>query len=115
LTDLQSGVLSVTHTRQHSQHQLDVSVVFLTDVLELVVRILDGCCCCCWLLVVIVSYLRIVHHQLIRKYREMTKPSQNKTASPVATQWYRLLLLARTTYYALSMGMNQQFFVFCPW
>jgi len=37
----------------------------------------------------------------------------------VAMQWYRLLLLAayglrRMPYYALSMGMTQQFFVFCP-
>jgi len=36
---------------------------------------------------------------------------------PAATQWYRLLLLAAyvlwcTPYYALSMGMTQQFFVF---
>ena len=37
-----------------------------------------------------------------------------------ATQWCRLLPSAaygvrRTPYYALSMGMTQQFFVFCPW
>jgi len=36
---------------------------------------------------------------------------------PAATQWYRLLLSAaygvpRTAYYALSMGMTQQFFLF---
>jgi len=40
---------------------------------------------------------------------------------PAATEWYRLLLHdvissgQRTPYNALSIGMTQQFFVFCPW
>jgi len=40
---------------------------------------------------------------------------------PAATEWCRLLLIdvissgRRTPYNALSIGMTQQFFVFCPW
>jgi len=47
--------------------------------------------------------------------------SNRRSPSPrAATQWYRMLLLVayvlrRAPYYALSMGMTQQFFVFCPW
>ena len=57
---------------------------------------------------------------VIQRLHSMRWFSHRRSPSPrAATQWYRLLLLAawrRTPYYALSMGMTQQFFVFfCPW
>jgi len=57
-TDLQSCMLAITHTSQHSQHELDVAVILLTDVIKLVISIsLRCCCCCCWLLILIICYL----------------------------------------------------------
>jgi len=58
-------MLSVTHASQHSQHQFDVTVVLLTDVIKLVIRIFQCCCCCSWLIIfIIVRYLRTTTCQL---------------------------------------------------
>jgi len=61
--------------------------------------------------------MRWFSHQRSRRQRALPSPPHPS----VTTQWYHLLLLSayglwRTPYYALSMGMTQQFFFFfCPW
>ena len=66
-------------------------------------------------------YLIKYHWAYTWKLDSMRWFSHRRSPSPPGgTQWYRLFLraaccLRRTPYYALSMGMTQQFFVFCPW
>ena len=87
-TYLKSSTLAITHTCQHSKHKFDISIIFLTDIIKLIIGIFHcRCCCCCWLLILILCYLHTTSfHRCNKKAALLQRCALYMSASHVSSQ-----------------------------